>query len=112
VRVELARELILEDLDALVAVKHVRELLVERRYEGFAFVVEVENAKIVCTCPLAYTSSNKVEWTELIEEKPDGTKQGEPARDFDEIFRDFDDQGHAAVRKAIGDQAPSLDLRL
>jgi hypothetical protein len=88
------------------------EKFVMGTYQGFAFVVAAETAEILCTRPLAYASSDKVEWTELVEVAPDGTKKGEPVRDFDEVFKDFDLQGHVALKKAIGEQAPKLELRL
>jgi len=88
------------------------EKFVGGAYQGFAFVVAAETAEILCTRPLAYTSSNKVEWTEIVEVAPDGSKTGAPPRDFDEVFEDFDLQGHVALKKAIGEQAPQLDLRL
>jgi hypothetical protein len=81
-------------------------------YQGFAFVVEADSAKVLCTRPLAYTSSDELEWTQFLEKQADGTlEKEEPGRFFEEIFRDFDLAGQVAVDKAIADQAPGLDLR-
>ena len=87
------------------------EKFVMGAYQGVAFVVALDTAAILCTRPLAYKSSDSIKWTEIVEVAPDGTKTEGPPRDFDEVLGDFDLQGQVALKAAIAEAAPKLDLR-
>lgn len=81
--------------------------------EGWVHVVSLADATLECSVPIAFTSSEKVEWTESL--SPEQAAQRFDVAKSDASFHvrvDFFVQGHAALKAALATIGPKLALRL
>jgi hypothetical protein len=81
------------------------------RFSGHAQLVDVARAKLLCTFPLKFTSSDKVDFTKTVRTEADGRKTDTtPLAGMNAIFQDFQISGRVALSEALRKNAPGLKL--